>query len=1014
MKFLKQLSPAKLSYLIAFSLLYYAAVIIGLESRIGNIALVWPANGVAFCFFILRPQREWPVYILGLSLGYIAGMYATGDYPWMIIFGVLLANIFQTVVGAWLVKRYVPMPINFNSIREIIITLFCTAIIGSLVSAFFTVTVLGAGFMETPWELWVSGVIDNAGSTIVALPLMLVLINSFSLGKWKNARWQRWMEGIALIALTLVLTENVYSVGNQTDALMRTLPYLLVPCILWAGLRFGPEGVTLGVLYIAEETIRHTVLREGPFATDDTGFILVLTIHLYLSVTAISGLIVAALMNQQKIAMQSLAGGIAHEMRNPLGRIRYSLNTLRENIRKLQINKLPAQAAATMSEAVDNADQAVNRSLQVIDFTLDSINEKTINRENFEYLSAHKSVKNAIADYSFESQAERNKVSIMLQRDFIFEGDETLFIHVLFNLLKNALYYLSDSPSGNVSIELQAANNVNRIIVRDNGPGISATILGHVFDSFFTVGKKGGTGIGLSYCRRVMRAFGGDIQCESSEGEYTAFILLFPSVPAVEIERYQQKLLAKLEDQRILIVDNDVEFIQRLLDSLPGKLDVSVFNDAQLAILEMKKTPFDLVVMDLNMPGIGGLKAIRWIRNRSIFSDGECPNSNTVPIMVFSSEPATLARTHALSAGATCFLNKDCQAMDFIKGLLACIELAQKQRVTFEMLAGLSVIVVDDDQVNLTLYKSMLEAHDINVIEAKNGEMALTLLDKQPCDAIITDLHMPEMNGWQLADAVRRFERRESNTAPIPIIAISGNPRPLPGDRVLSSGIDVLLTKPVDKNTILEALASQIRLGRSEYDRNNISLQQSDVKETEYMNQSVDEALAKLLHDIVKPILMLEVAIELLENNFPALVVCYRNGVDKAPLGRKTDDFYLTEMALENLLAAPDAMALAVRSSREKQEMLRHQIEHPQDPALIEQLIQDIAFPWRWIDTIQRASLSVALPGLLAHCKRNAQCDAAISEENWERLNRFLPDCKASVALMEEIIQTYNSLRACK
>jgi hypothetical protein len=169
-------SPA-FGYFTAFTMLYYLAVVIGLETRIGNVALIWPANGVAFCFFILRPKREWPAYIVGLSLGYVVGMYATGDYPWSIILGVLAANIIQTILGAWLVKRYVPSPIHFSSIREIIITLFCTALIGSIASAFFTVAVLGAGFMETPWQLWVSGVIDNAGSTLVTLPLLSFYIH---------------------------------------------------------------------------------------------------------------------------------------------------------------------------------------------------------------------------------------------------------------------------------------------------------------------------------------------------------------------------------------------------------------------------------------------------------------------------------------------------------------------------------------------------------------------------------------------------------------------------------------------------------------------------------------------------------------------------------------------------------------------------------------------------------------------------------------------------------------------
>jgi len=67
--------------------------------------------------------------------------------------------------------------------------------------------------------------------------------------------------------------------------------------------------------------------------------------------------------------------------------------------------------------------------------------------------------------------------------------------------------------------------------VRDTGPGIEAESLPKIFDSFYTVGKLGGTGLGLPYCKRSMEALGGSIRCESVLGEYTAFILSFPEVP---------------------------------------------------------------------------------------------------------------------------------------------------------------------------------------------------------------------------------------------------------------------------------------------------------------------------------------------------------------------------------------------------------------------------------------------------------------------------------------------------
>lgn len=101
------------------------------------------------------------------------------------------------------------------------------------------------------------------------------------------------------------------------------------------------------------------------------------------------------------------------------------------------------------------------------------------------------------------------------REDFSFRGDETLYLFVLFNLLKNALYYFKRRSDG--EIRIKGAHN--RIHFRDTGPGMPKQNLDRLFHSFYTAGKQGGTGLGLAYCKRVMRAFGGEITCDSVVGE---------------------------------------------------------------------------------------------------------------------------------------------------------------------------------------------------------------------------------------------------------------------------------------------------------------------------------------------------------------------------------------------------------------------------------------------------------------------------------------------------------------
>lgn len=1003
-------------HLLVFTLLYYIAVIVGLETRIGSVALIWPANGIAFCYFILRPKREWPLYILGLSLGYIAGMSATGDYPWSIILGILVANILQTVVGAWLVKRFVPVPVNFSSTREIIVTLLFTAVIASFANAFFSVSLLGAGFMETPWQLWLSGVIDNAGSTIVTLPFLLVFMNTFSINQWLLQKWQRWLEGIVLSLFTIILTNYIFSLSYPSDILVRTLPYLLIPCILWAGLRFGQQGASLGTLFIAGAVVWHTLLHEGPFAMDESGFVLVLTVHMYISSVAITGLIVAALMKQQAIAMQSLAGGIAHEMRNPLGYIRYSLNAIRTNLGASRSDeiKVDSTATLTMHSAVENAEKAINRSLQVIELTLNGLYKNEIDRTKFEYLSAQSCVEKAITEYSFYSPEERNKVSLEVHRDFIFKGDETLFLHIMFNLLKNALYYLINLPSGKVIIRLESVQGKNQIIVRDNGPGISAQARQHLFDNFFTVGKKGGTGLGLAYCQRVMRAFYGFIKCESTEGEYTAFILSFPVVSKQEIIAYQQKQFALLEGRKILIIDDSAGNIYQCFKNLPEhNLDVVLENNIQFALRKMKQQDFDIVIMSIYQRHKDSLDGIRWIREGAIFSSGECVNHEAIPIVVFSDEIDLSAKEKMLATGASGFITKDDQLVTFINSLLAIISTADQQIELINIrrrLKHMTVLIVDDEQINRSYLKEILEPLDINVIEAEGGERALNILEHNTCDAVITDLQMPNMDGRQLAAAIRsgqdfsQFKRYNS----IPIIAVSGNPLQIYEQGQLDSGINTLLTKPVDEDVLIKTLINQLQLNASDHTTVNVFEHNQKKMDRVTLAHSHTNAniLAALLHDIVTPTLMLERQIKLLDANLPVLIDVYHSQKEQL-------DTLLSDENLASLHESVNTMAGTIHSIQLKQKQMRQRYDSDKGPddETVEIFIQDINLFWQWISLFQSTSLEIILPTLLtaySQVKEEALPDALVIEDKaWKGLNLIIVDGARAVSQAGACLQQY-------
>ncbi len=152
----------------------------------------------------------------------------------------------------------------------------------------------------------------------------------------------------------------------------------------------------------------------------------------------------------------------------------------------------------------------------------------------FTKLSIFHVINKAIREYGYKSEKEKRRIicSISKEDDFFFKGDENLMIYVIFNLLKNALYYSNTHPNLTITINSKTTaeedKNHNHIYITDNGPGIAPNLLPHLFEDFMTSNKQGGTGLGLAFCKRVMTSFNGSISCSSKENEGTAFKLKFP------------------------------------------------------------------------------------------------------------------------------------------------------------------------------------------------------------------------------------------------------------------------------------------------------------------------------------------------------------------------------------------------------------------------------------------------------------------------------------------------------
>jgi two-component system, CAI-1 autoinducer sensor kinase/phosphatase CqsS len=454
---------------------------------------------------------------------------------------------------------------------------------------------------------------------------------------------------------------------------------------------------------------------------------------------------------------------------------------------------------------VAESELAVKRGLQVIAMTLDEVSAKPLDASVFCHLSAAEATHKAVQEYAFETDAERARVSVEVIEDFTFHGDETAYLFVLFNLIKNAVYYLTLFPDARIAITVGR----QEVHVRDTGPGIPPEAIAGLFQPFSSSGKSGGTGLGLAYCRRVMRGFGGDIGCESVLGKYTQFTLRFPPVDGEERLAHRAAVLetsrAAFAGKRLLIVDDDAaqRTATRLkLEPLGAQIDEA--GDGGAALQALARDRYDLIVLDLNMPVLDGYAVAEKIRQ------GAVPANREVRIVAHTGEPGYLASVKTRRAGIDGFVNKPCEQLTLAQALLHALERPVAQAVPEIALAGRRVLLADDNPYNRKAVAAYLKHAGVMVVEADHGQAVLDHL-QTPCrwDAVLMDLNMPGMNGLETARAIRASGTSWSR---VPIVALTAHSGREMLEAAQSAGMDDFVTKPVDAG-VLHAKLCQLVIG---------------------------------------------------------------------------------------------------------------------------------------------------------------------------------------------------------
>ncbi len=220
--------------------------------------------------------------------------------------------------------------------------------------------------------------------------------------------------------------------------------------------------------------------------------------------------------------MQTLAATIAHELRTPLGAIDGMASWLELVASKVTDRELKHKLMNAY-ELISGETAKTNAFITII---LESLTE--LKDKSFEKTSVKSCVMEAVDRFPYEAD-EKKLVHTNQVKDFTFIGNQEMVIHVLFNLIKNALYFIQAANKGEITIWTERGDDYNYLHFKDTGKGMPQDKADKIFDKFFT-DTGVGTGIGLYFCKNAMNIMGGDIVCKAKEGEFAHFILSFPKI----------------------------------------------------------------------------------------------------------------------------------------------------------------------------------------------------------------------------------------------------------------------------------------------------------------------------------------------------------------------------------------------------------------------------------------------------------------------------------------------------
>jgi len=410
------------------------------------------------------------------------------------------------------------------------------------------------------------------------------------------------------------------------------------------------------------------------------------------------------------------------------------------------------------------------------------------------------------------------------------KGDPARFRQVLLNLLGNAVKF---TEAGEIGVDLGVDGVEGDLVrlhiqVRDTGIGIPADNLEFIFGSFQqlqgeSTRRYGGTGLGLSISRELANLMNGNIWAESEPGRGSVFHFTV-ACKGVTAPREEPVPFASLQGKRVLVVDDhpaNLDILGHLLrrQGIVATL-LSKSSDVEATILgaAVEGKPFELAVIDIQMPGMDGYETARRIRHL----EEKVPQ---IPLLAYSSSTEGMRRRFQ-EAGFNGYLRKPVRRKTLIDVLGRIIGggnhtgekeseiFITEQSVSSNLKQEVRILLVEDNTDNQLLMKRILTKGGYNIEIAENGREAVEAYRQAPrrYDLILMDIQMPEMDGYEATEAIRDLEGKlkssETGAAlkSVPIVALTAHAMVTEREQCLRRGMNDYMTKPIKREKLFELI----------------------------------------------------------------------------------------------------------------------------------------------------------------------------------------------------------------